>query len=105
MKEHCRDEKYDEDSDGLCHTVNVKKCQTEYKPSTTKVKVRVCPDGAVDLDDESKHKMQDNRYALLPSCVFKQIFFNTYTSMTNRWTLSLGTFFVCDFSGQCMHYS
>lgn len=60
MKEHCRDEKYDEDSDGLCHTVNVKKCQTEYKPSTTKVKVRVCPDGAVDLDDESKHKMQDN---------------------------------------------
>ena len=75
MKEHCRDEKYDEDSDGLCHTVNVKKCQTEYKPSTTKVKVRVCPDGAVDLDDESKHKMQDNRYALLPNCVFKQIFF------------------------------
>lgn len=59
MKEHCREEKYDEDSDGLCHTVNVKKCQTEYKPSTTKVKVRVCPD-SVDLDDESKQKMQDN---------------------------------------------
>lgn len=57
MKEQCQDE-YEEEG-GLCHTVNVKKCQTEYKPSTTKVKVRVCPDG-VDLDEESKQKMQDN---------------------------------------------
>jgi len=64
MKEQCQNSKEDvelegEEEEGLCHTVRVKKCQTDYRPSTTKVKVRVCPDG-VDLDDESKRKMQDN---------------------------------------------
>ena len=65
MKEQCQNSKEhvelgEEEEEGLCHTVRVKKCQTDYRPSTTKVKVRVCPDG-VDLDDESKRKMQDNR--------------------------------------------
>lgn len=60
MKEQCREEHAEEEEGLDCHTVNVKKCSTVYKPSTTKVKVRVCPDGAVDLDEESKQKMQDN---------------------------------------------
>lgn len=67
MKKHCEEQR-ERTGDGMandidgntgCRIVNEKKCSTLYKPKTTKVKVRVCPND-IDLDQESKDEMKGN---------------------------------------------